>query len=161
MRLWTVARVELPREERRRCLQDLVGFPQVPVFALEALDLLELFARWAGPFSRVGLRLPDPLPQHLWADIKLGREVAARGPHRRVILQTINRHTNRSLTNLMWVFLGHNRILSLERKRQEIRDGSFVRVSIEIFWSLRTCITPKHTAHYADECGKLHVLLQR
>jgi hypothetical protein len=44
--------------------------------------------------------------------------------HRRVILQTIKRHTNRSLTNLCWVFLGHNRILSPERKRQEIRDGS-------------------------------------
>jgi hypothetical protein len=36
--------------------------------------------------------------------------------------QTIKRHANRSLTNLIWVFLGHNRILSLERKRQEIRD---------------------------------------
>ncbi|TFD23473.1 hypothetical protein, partial [Cryobacterium lyxosi] len=36
----------------------------------------------------------------------------------------IKSHTDRSFANLCWVFLGHIRILSPERKRQEIRDGS-------------------------------------
>ncbi|WP_206751485.1 hypothetical protein, partial [Cryobacterium sp. Hh11] len=45
-------------------------------------------------------------------------------------LQTIKRHTDRSFANLCWVFLGHNRILSPERKRQEIRDGSPFLVTI-------------------------------
>ncbi|MEC5186234.1 hypothetical protein RCH12_003718, partial [Cryobacterium sp. MP_3.1] len=37
----------------------------------------------------------------------------------------------RSFANLCWVFLGHIRILSPERKRQEIRDGSVVATAVE------------------------------
>src|SRR5829696_9945560 len=58
-------RVALPRKERRRCLEDLVGAPQLPVLALEFLDPLRLGARHAGPRAAVDLGLAHPLAHRL------------------------------------------------------------------------------------------------
>src|SRR5439155_98791 len=65
------ARVELPREESRRRLEDLVGSAEFPVLSLELGDARSLFGAEPGPVPAVDLGLADPLAEGLRADVEL------------------------------------------------------------------------------------------
>src|SRR5690606_35295522 len=59
------SRVQLPREESRGRLQDLVGTAQFPVLTLELHDPLRIHSGGTRPVAGVDLALPDPVTQRL------------------------------------------------------------------------------------------------
>jgi hypothetical protein len=117
-----MARVEFPREERRRRFEDRVRLPQLAILFLQPPDLLQLRTARAGLRAGIDLSLPDPLAQRLRTHVQLLTQVPAGSPRRRVIGQTIQSHPGRTLTNLEGIFDGHNRILS--KKENGTKPGT-------------------------------------
>ncbi|WP_158083903.1 hypothetical protein [Mycobacterium sp. AT1] len=56
-----MARVELPREENRGCLQNLVGFLEISAITLQLLDALLLGGGDTGGVLGIDLSLQNPL----------------------------------------------------------------------------------------------------
>ena len=78
------SRVELPREESRRRLQNLIRPPQLAVFPAQPLQLGRFLAGRPRPGAGVHLGLPHPLAQGLTRGADLRRDRADRLPLRAV-----------------------------------------------------------------------------
>jgi len=103
------ARVELPREENRGLLQDLVCLPQLPVLPLQLRDPGLIGTADAEAFVRVDLGLENPPAQGLPADVQL-RSVGRTGGKNGVVLtEVVQDHPRGTLTLILGVSLGHNR----------------------------------------------------
>lgn len=74
-----VARVELPREEKRRRLQNLVGFLEISVLALQLFDPLLLGGGDTRALMSVDLDLQHPLTQGPRTDPDLRADRLSRG----------------------------------------------------------------------------------
>src|SRR4029453_10328509 len=106
-------RVELPREESRGRLENLVGAPQLTVLALELLDPLAAGARPPGPLPRIGLGLTHPTPERLGRHPELLSDRRDRRPLRLVLVPLFKHHPRRPLTDL-------TRIRRLPRHKAQI-----------------------------------------
>src|SRR5690606_40614940 len=93
-------RVELPRKESRRRLEDLVGAPQLAVLTLELLDPLGLHARDPRALARVGLSLTHPTPERLRGHPELPGDRHDRRPLRLILALLIEHHPRRPLADL-------------------------------------------------------------
>src|SRR5215210_6213544 len=93
-------RVELPREESRRRLEDLVRAPQLTVLALELLDPLRLNRAHTRPGAVIDLGLPDPRTQRLRRHPELLGDRDDRCPLRRILTLGLEDHPRRALPDL-------------------------------------------------------------
>src|SRR3954465_2744978 len=139
-RIWSmkpqisVARVELPREENRGRLQNLVGLLEISHFPLKILDALVLSSRGTRPLGGIHLGLQHPPAQRLRADPDLRADRLAGGIHRPVLIKVIEHHLHRTLTPLDWVVLGHDQHPSHRRKRHQTRNGSNSPAGRRVAW---------------------------
>src|SRR5262249_42424548 len=94
------SRVELPREENRRRLQNLIRPPQLLALPTQPRQLLNIRTRRARPRPRVDLGLPHPLAQRLARHVHLRRHRADRLPLRGVLPDLLTHQRHRTLTHL-------------------------------------------------------------
>jgi len=119
-----VARVELPREENRGRLQNLVGLLEISDLPLKIPDPLLLDGRDARTRTGIDLSLQHPPPQRLRTNPDFRADRPTRGIHRPVLIEVIEHHFHGTLTLLDRVMLRHNLHPSQRRKRHQTRDGS-------------------------------------
>src|SRR5918996_875492 len=93
-------RVELPRKESRRRLEDLIRAAQLPVLALELPDALGLHARHSRALARVGLGLAHPASERLRGHPELLGDRRDRRPLRLVLTLLLEHHPRRPLPDL-------------------------------------------------------------
>src|SRR5688500_17283344 len=111
-------RVELPREESRRRLENLVGAPQLPVLTLELLDPLGLRAGHPRTLARIGLGLAHPTAQRLRGHPELLSDRPDRRPLRHILALLFKDHPRRPLTDLTRIWrLPRHMALILPRDR--------------------------------------------
>ena len=97
------SRVQLPREESRRRLQDLVGPAQLPDLPLQLGDPLRVHRRGTGPPASVDLRLAYPVPQRLPVDPQLVGHPGHRTHLLPGLLPNLEHHPHGPLTQLVGV----------------------------------------------------------
>src|SRR5215204_6460232 len=93
-------RVELPREESRRRLEDLIRAAQLTVLALELLDPLGLRARHPSALPAIGLGPAHPTAQRLGRHPEILSERRDSRPQRRILALLFKEHPRRPLTDL-------------------------------------------------------------
>src|SRR5690606_4717101 len=89
----------------RRLAEDLVGPPQLTVFALELLEPLTLLARQTRPLPRIPLAPPNPAAQRLGRTADLLCDRLDRRPFRFILVSVITDQPNRPLPHLRRVLL--------------------------------------------------------
>src|SRR5690606_37049517 len=92
-------------EIRRRLAEDLVGPPQLTVFALELLEPLTLLARQTRPLPRIPLAPPNPAAQRLGRTADLLCDRLDRRPFRFILVRVLADQPNRPLPHLRRVLL--------------------------------------------------------
>src|SRR6266511_3804053 len=91
---------QLPREESRGRLQDLVGAAQLTDLAFQLRDPLPLSGRHAQAAATVDLGLPHPAAQRLGADAKLAGDPGDHPDALAGLLHGLQHHAHRPLTQL-------------------------------------------------------------
>src|SRR5690606_5130883 len=92
-------------EIRRRLAEDLVGPPQLTVFALELPEPLTLLARQTRPLPRIPLAPPNPAAQRLGRTADLLCDRLDRRPFRFILVRVLADQPNRPLPHLRRVLL--------------------------------------------------------
>src|SRR5690606_1730878 len=132
--------VQLPREEGRGCLQNLVGTPQFPDFPLQLHDPLRIHSGDPRPLAGVDLRLPDPVTQSLPVDTQPASDPGNRTVLLPGLLPDLERHPHGPLTDLVRVLLRcwHDSYLRKVRSLQRTRGGSTRSVNVALAWGTKT-----------------------
>src|SRR5918996_5992590 len=132
-------RVELPRKESRRRLEDLVRAAQLAVLALELLDALGLRAGYPRSLAAVGLGLAHPAAQRLRGHPELLRDRRDRRPLGLIGALLLEHHPRRPLTDLTRIRrLPWHMAQILSRDRASKFAGAVHTAEV---WSLRSAPT--------------------
>src|SRR5690606_31323598 len=104
--------------------QNLVGFAQLAVLALQGLDAVALFGRLAGALSSVGLLATNPAMQRLRDTANLRSNGLNGRPLGWIVVQVFQNHAHSTFTNFRGVGRGLIHSLIFSRVEASTKPGA-------------------------------------